>query len=89
MSINNVYIIGLPSNNLNLFSTSILAQCVYSSLYGIPTRITNSSYTKINKDIIQISYIYNTIILEVQHITTLLDLLYILDFWMRSNQNPT
>ena len=57
-----------------------MAQCVYSSMYVTIFGITNSSYTKINKGTIQMPYIYNTITLEVQHITTLLDLLYILDF---------
>ena len=83
MSISNVYIIRLPSNNLNLFSTSTLAQYVYNNLYEIPMGIINNSHTKINKGIIQMSYIYNTSTLEVQYITTWLDLLYILDFWMR------
>ena len=30
------------------------------------------------------SYIYNTSTLEVQYIKTLLDLLHILDFWIKS-----
>ena len=38
--------------------------------------INNSSYTKINKDTTQMHYIYNTIIVKVQHITTIVDLLY-------------
>ena len=54
-----------------------MAQCVYSNMYVTIFGITNSSYTKINKGTIQMAYIYNTIALEVQHITTLLDSLYI------------
>ena len=53
-----------------------MAQCVFSSMYVTIPGITNSNYTKINKGTIQMSYIYNTIALEVQ-LTTLLDLLYI------------
>ena len=54
-----------------------MAQCVYSSMYVTIFGINNSNYTKINKDTIQMPYIYNTIALEVQHITILLDSLYI------------
>ena len=36
----------------------------------------------------QMHYIYNTIIVEVQHITTIADLLYFENFLMRQNQNP-
>ena len=54
-----------------------MAQCVYSNMYVTIFVITNSSYTKINKGTIQMPYIYNIIALEVQHIITLLDLLYI------------
>ena len=54
-----------------------MAQCVYNSMYVTIFGITNGNYTKINKGTIQLSYIYNTIALEVQHIATLLDSLYI------------
>ena len=74
MSINNVYIIGLPSITLNLFSNSTLAWYAYNSVNGILIRITNSS--KINKDTTQMPYIYNTITLEVQQITTIFYVLY-------------
>ena len=84
MSINNVYIIGLPSITLNLFSNSTLAWYAYNSVNGILIRITNSS--KINKDTTQMPYIYNTITLEVQQITTIFYVLYFWKFWMRSNQ---
>ena len=48
--------------------------------------INNSSYTKINNGTTQIHYIYNTIIVKVQHITTIIDL-YFQNFRMRPNQN--
>ena len=55
-----------------------MAQCVYNSMHVTIFGITNSSYIKINKGTIQMPYIYSTIALEVQqHITTLLDSLYI------------